>query len=150
MNTIELNLFEASIWKMQFKQLCTRYQVIYLHLQGYKNVEITKIVSFITQTIGTHIRNYKRYGLEGLISRPKLRCPKKISLTQEALLIDIVINKTLSDVGLEHFMTWVCKLLCISVKREFYTSYSKTGMRDILSRLGFSYMGPTYSLARLS
>ena len=40
--------------------------LIYLHLQGYKNVEIAKMVPFTAQTIGTHVRNYKKYGLEGL------------------------------------------------------------------------------------
>nr|WP_256656448.1 IS630 family transposase [Turicibacter bilis] len=59
-------------------------------------------------------------------------------------------NQPPADVGLEPFMTWTCKLLCIWVKREFDISYSRTGMRDLLYRLGFSYTRPTYSLARAS
>ena len=59
-------------------------------------------------------------------------------------------HQTPADVGLEPFMTWTCKLLCLWVKQEFNISYSRTGMRDLLYRLGFSYTRPTYSLARAS
>lgn len=70
-------------------------------------------VPFTDQTIRIHIRNYKKYGLEELTPRPKSGCPKKISLTQETLLIKTLINKTPSTVGLEPFMTLDCKLLYI-------------------------------------
>ena len=65
------------------------------------------------QTIGTHIRNYKKHGLDALIPRPKSGCPRKFSPIQEVQLIEIVTNKTPSDVGFEPFMTWDCKLLCL-------------------------------------
>ena len=104
----------------------------------------------IAQTIGTHVRNYKKYGLEGLNPRPKSGCPKKLSPSQEALLIETIVEKTPSGVGLEPYMTWNCKLLCLWVKREFGISFTKGGMRDMLLRLGFSYSRPTYSLARAS
>lgn len=45
-------------------------------------------------------------------------------------------------------MTWDFKLLCIRGKTEFYISFTKGEMRDVLLRLGFSYTRPTYSLAR--
>ena len=68
MNKTELNLIETMMYKKQSKQLYTRYQVIYLHLQGYKNVEIAKMLPLTAQTIGKHIRNYKKDGLDGLVS----------------------------------------------------------------------------------
>ena len=68
MNQTELKSIETAMRETSSKQLYTRYQVIYLHLQGYKNVEIDKMVPFTAQTIGTHIRNYKK---EGLDSRSK-------------------------------------------------------------------------------
>ena len=102
------------------------------------------------QTIGTHIRNYKKHGLDGLTPRPKSGCPKKLSPTQEALLIETVTNKTPSDAGSEPFMTWDCKPLCLWVKREFDVSFTKGEMRDMLLRLDFTYSRPTYSLARAS
>ena len=86
MNQTELKLIETAMRETSSKQLYTRYQVIYLHLQGYKNVEIARIVPFTAQTIGTHVRNYKKYGLEGLNPRPKSGCPKKLSPEQEAEL----------------------------------------------------------------
>ena len=66
MNQTELKSIETAMRETRFKQLYTRYQVIYLHLQGYKKVEIAKMVPFTAQTIGTHVRNYKKDGLEGL------------------------------------------------------------------------------------
>ena len=64
MNTTELNLIEPTICKTKSKQLYIHYHIIYLHLKGYKNVQIANIVSFTTQTIGTHIRTYKKYRLK--------------------------------------------------------------------------------------
>ena len=49
MNQTELKLIETAMRETSSKQLYTRYQVIYLHLQGYKNVEIAKIVPFTAQ-----------------------------------------------------------------------------------------------------
>ena len=115
-----------------------------------QNVEIAKVVPFTAQTIGTHVRNDKKYGLEGLNPRPKSGCPKKLSPSQEKLLIETIINHPPSSVGFEPYMTWNCKLLCIWVQREFGVSFTKGGMRDMLLRLGFSYSRPTYSLARAS
>ena len=45
MNQTELKLIETAMRETSSKQLYTRYQVIYLHLQEYKNVEIARIVS---------------------------------------------------------------------------------------------------------
>lgn len=39
-----LSLIEIAMGKMQSKQLYTCYQVIYLHLQGYKHVEIVNML----------------------------------------------------------------------------------------------------------
>ncbi|EGC90829.1 hypothetical protein HMPREF9402_0055 [Turicibacter sp. HGF1] len=88
--------------------------------------------------------------IDGLTLRAKSECPKKLSFLQELLLTYTLINKTPSDVGLDPYMTWDCKLLCIWVKKEFNITFTKGGMRDMLLRLGFSYTRPTYSLARAS
>ena len=110
MNKTELNLIETMMYKTQSKQLYTRYQAIYLHLQGYKNVEIAKMLPLTAQTIGKHIRNYKKDGLDGLVSQPITGCPKKLSAEQEALFIETVTNQTPADVGLEPSITWTCNL----------------------------------------
>ncbi len=55
MNKTELKLVETVMRQTQSKQLYTRYQVIFLHLQGYKNVEIAKMLPLTAQTIGKHI-----------------------------------------------------------------------------------------------
>lgn len=150
MNKTELNLIEIMMRKTQSKQFYTRYQVIYLHLQGYKNVGIAKRLPLTAQTIGKHIRNYKKYGMNGPIPQPITGCSKKLCVEQEALFIETLTNQTPADVGLKPFMTWTCQLLCMWVKREFDISYSRMGMRDLLYCLGFSYTRPTYSLARAS
>ena len=59
MNETELEWVKTSMRQTKSKQLYTRYQVIYLHLNVYKNVEIARMVTFAAQTIGTYIRNYK-------------------------------------------------------------------------------------------
>lgn len=72
MNQTELKSIETAMRETSSKQLYTRYQVIYLHLQGYKNVEIAKMVPFTAQTIGTHVRNYKSMDLR-IKPTPKIR-----------------------------------------------------------------------------
>lgn len=130
--------------------LYKRYHVIFLHLKGYKNIEIADIVSLNVNTVGIHIKKYKAHGLDGLIPLPKPGYPKKLSPQQEALLINVVTTKTPSDVGLEPYMNWDSKLLRIWVQDQFGVSFSKSGMRDLLIRLGFSYTRPTYTLAKAS
>lgn len=148
--TNELRQIEQAMKEVQSKSLYRRYQVVYLHLQGYKNVEIARIVSLTPHTVGIQIKKYKENGLDGLLPLPKPGCPRKLSPEQEAELIDTIIHKTPADVGIEPYMTWDCKLLCIWVKQTFGISFSKGGMRDMLLRLGFSYTRPTYSLAKAS
>ncbi len=99
MNQKELNLIETAMRETKSKQLYTRYQVIYLHLKGYKNVEIAKMLPLTAQTIGKHIRNYKKGGLDGLLPQPITGCPKKLSVEQEALFIETVTHQTPTDVG---------------------------------------------------
>ena len=53
--TNELSQIEQAMKETQSKSLYKRYQVIYLHLQGYKNVEIVHIVSFTPHTVGVPI-----------------------------------------------------------------------------------------------
>lgn len=62
------------------------------------------MLPLMAQTIGTHIRNYKKHVLDGLIPHPKSECPKKFSPIQEAQLIEIVTDQTPSGVEF--------KLLC--------------------------------------
>lgn len=128
--------------------LYKRYQVIYLHLTGFKNVEIADIVSFAPHTVGIQIRKYKSEGLSGLNSKIIPGGPRKLSPEQEALLTETVMNKTPSDVGLKPYMNWDSKLLCEWVNQTFKVSFSQGGMRDMLRRLGFTYTRPTYSLAK--
>lgn len=94
MNQIELKSIETAIRETKSKLRYTHYQVIYLHLQGYKTVELP----LTAQTIGKHIRNYKKDGLNRLIITG---CPKKLSNEQEALFIETVTHQTPTDVKSE-------------------------------------------------
>ena len=131
----ELRQIEQAMKEAPSKSLYRRYQVIYLYLQGYKNVEIACIVSLTPHTVGIQIKKYKENGWDGLLPLLKSGCPRKLSPEQEAELIDTIINKTPADIGIEPYMTWDCKLLCIWVKQTFGISFSKGGMRDRLLRL---------------
>ena len=98
--TSQLRLIEQAMKEKQSKSLYKRYQVVYLHLQGYKNVEIAHIVSLALHTVGIQIKKYKQNGLDGLILLPKPGCPRKLSPKQDVKLIDTIINKIPTDVGI--------------------------------------------------
>ena len=60
--TNELRQIEQAMKEAQSTSLYRRYQVVYLYLQGYKNVEIARIVSLTPHTVGIQIKKYKENG----------------------------------------------------------------------------------------
>lgn len=146
----ELKRIEEAMKTTKSTRMLIRYQVISLYLKGFLNNQISEIVGRCEHTVGKYINAYKAYGIGGLIPTPRPGAQRKLSPLQEQCLIETVSTKTPCEVGLEPYMSWNSKLICLWVEQEFNVTYTHGGMRDMLLRLGFSYTSPTYSLAKAS
>jgi|GEM_PF-3696105 len=49
------------------KRLYLRYQVVSLHLKGYMNKEIARMIGLCQHTVGNYINAYKTEGIAGLV-----------------------------------------------------------------------------------
>lgn len=125
-----------------------KYQVIYLHMRGYTNKFIAKIVNLHEQTVGIYINTYRNQGIESLIPKKSPGAPCYLTKEQENKLYEVIRKKTPHEVGFENTYNWTAKIGCLYVKREFGVEYSISGMLDLFHRLNLSNTRPTYVLAK--
>jgi len=125
-----------------------KLQSILLHMKGYKNTEIAKIVEVDRKTVGRYVIQFKSGGVENL--KPK-KPPGRQSLLnkfQEQELYMAISNNTPDEVGFDGIKNWTSKIACEWVFRKFGVRYSINGMLDLFHRLNLSYTRPTYVLAK--
>lgn len=144
----ELNILKQLMKTTKKKRLYIRYQAISLHLEGYSNTHISKILNLCGHTVGTYVRKYKVEGVEGLIPVKQTGKPKKLTDEQEKELIEVITTKTPDEVGFKNRKNWDSKIILQWVSKQYNVVYSSRGMLDVLYRLGLSYTRPTYTLAK--
>lgn len=125
-----------------------KYLSVCLHMEGYTNKNIAKIVGINEMTVGIYINAYRQRGTEGLIPKKQTGRPKFLTEEQEQRLYETIREKTPNDVGFDGMMNWTSKLACGWVDQEFGIQYSINGMLDLFHRLNLSYTRPTYVLAK--
>ena len=125
-----------------------KYQVIHLHMRGYTNKFISKIVDLHEQTVGIYIKTYNEQGKEALVPKKSPGTPSYLTKEQESKLYDVIKEKTPNEVGFENNYNWTAKMVCLYVKNEFDVNYSINGMLDLMHRLNLSWTRPTYVLAK--
>ena len=130
------------------KVMHRKYQVIHLHMNGYKNTKIAEITTLNVQTVGIYINTYKQLGVVGLKPKKSSGRPHLLTKEQEQLLYETISAKNPDDVGFDGIMNWTSKFACQWVLKEFGIQYSTNGMLDMFHRLGLSYTRPTYVLAK--
>ena len=125
-----------------------QYDIVRLHLEGWKKPEIAKIMDMSLYGIYKVLNRYKANGIEGLLLMKAKGRERKLSAEQEDELYRVVSEKLPKDVGLEPFCNWTAPLACKFVKERFGVEFSERGMRDVFYRLQLSYTRPTYTLAK--
>ena len=123
-SNIEIQAIKEAMRKNKSLRMHKRYMVILRHLQGYLNKQIADIELLSEQTVGTYVKNYKKYGLEGFI------------------------NNTPDEVGFTARKNWTIELIRQWVIKSFHVTFSHRGMADALHRLNLSYTRPTYVLKK--
>ncbi|MEG0708504.1 MAG: helix-turn-helix domain-containing protein [Cellulosilyticaceae bacterium] len=113
----ELEFIEDAMKNTKSTRMLIRYQVISLHLKGFYNIQIAEIVGRCNHTVGTYVTAYKKCGIAGLIPTPPPGAQRKLTPEQEQILVETVTSKVPSDVGLEPYISWNSKLICLWVKQ---------------------------------
>lgn len=121
------------------KRMFIRYQVIFYHLKGYTNLEISKMVNLCQHTIGTYVNKYKAECLDGLIMRYSSGAPHMLTDEQEQQLYEVISTKTPDEVGFPYRKNWTSSIAVHWVKQNFGIEYSISGMCDLMHRLKLSY-----------
>jgi transposase len=147
-SNIEIQAIKEAMRKNKSLRMHKRYMVILRHLQGYLNKQIADIELLSEQTVGTYVKNYKKYGLDGLIMRHSTGAPRLLNNEQEKELVETVINNTPDEVGFTARKNWTIELIRQWVIKSFHVTFSHRGMADALHRLNLSYTRPTYVLKK--
>ncbi|MCC9293492.1 transposase [Clostridium sp. MT-14] len=127
------------------KRMHVRYQVILLHLKGYTNAHIAKIMDLNPHTIGIYINSYKRNRADGLRIGKSNGSPGFLSKDQEKKLYEIITIKTPDQLGLGNRKNWNANIARKWVSDNFHIEYSNRGMLQVFHRLNLSYIRPTYT-----
>ena len=125
-----------------------KYLAICLHMEGYTNKRIAKIIGVNVMTVGIYVNTYRSQGVEGLVPNKQPGRPKFLTEEQEQKLYETIREKTPNDIGFDGMMNWTAKIACGWVYQEFGVQYSVNGMLDLFHRLNLSYTRPTYVLAK--
>lgn len=147
-NDFQIQELKNAIKINKDKRMHIKYLVICNHLNGFQNIEISKMVGLCQHTVGTYIRKYKSLGLDGLVPKPKSGAPRMLTKEQEQMIIETVSTKTPDEVGFQPRKNWNALLIMEWVSKNFGVQYSHSGMLYVLHRLNMSFTRPTYTLAK--
>jgi transposase len=147
-NSLKIQKVKEAMKKTNSKRMYQRYNVIYLHLKGYTNKDISGVVGLCQHTVGIYVKNYKLNGLEGLVLGKSTGAPKFLTDEQEKQLFEVITTKTPDQVEIPNRKNWDTNIACQWVKKTFGVEYTSRGMLDVLHRLNLSYTRPTYTLAK--
>lgn len=146
--TLQIQAIQAAMNQTKDIRMYKRYRVIYLHLKGYTNRDISKEENFCEHTIGTYIAKYKIYGLEGLNPKQSPGAPRLLTPDQERELEIIITTKTPDEVGFPNRKNWYINIVQEWVKKTWGVEYSHRGMAEVMYRMKLSFTRPTYTMAK--
>jgi transposase len=118
-------------------RLARRIQGVYLAKTGRTCPEIMAVTGTARRTVQQWVARYNRGGLEGLFDKPRSGQPTKLPRDrQEEFCRRIEAGPTLED-GVSVLNGPAIRRI---LEREFGQTYTLWGVRDLLGRLGYSYL----------
>jgi len=131
-----------------------RIKIIRLRLEGYTIQQVMQMVGCSMSTVYTCQKKYEAEGLNGLATKPKsapkpgskLGGNKKLTEEQERVLYETIKTELPNEVGFAPFPNWTVSLAKRWISQTFGVTYSESGVRYVLGRLGFSYTSPTWTI----
>ncbi len=101
-NSPEIKAVKEAIKKTNDKRMYQRYMVVFYHLKGYINKDISKILELCQHTVGTYVNKYKKNGLSGLSINHSPGAPRLLTIEQETKLVEVITTKTPAEVGFQN------------------------------------------------
>ena len=144
----ELSAIKLAMEKEKLARVYKRYQALYLFLSGRTCKEISDLIGITSITVCNIHRAYKKGGLAVIPDKSKPGRPSRLTQDQRNELKQVILKQAPSDVGFLTSLTWTANLIGKYIQREYGCTYSVRGITGMLARMGFSYIHPTYVLAK--
>jgi transposase len=137
---------ERAISDAFFRQRVTAVRLI---LQGFSTVKAAEILGICRQSVSTYAKMFNRGGITELLQRdfPPGKQPY-LSLEEQTELKRAILESTPEQEGIEPTGSWDTRLLQKWIEERFAVTMSRSGITDMLHRLGFRWKRTTYILAK--
>lgn len=116
-----------------------RIQAVVFAMKGYPAKEISNRMDYAVSWVNKWVGRYNEQGWGGLWDLPRLGQPKKLTEEQEEEFEKLVLRGPLPEEGLSRYRA---KDLRKVLKEKFGVSYSLSGVKKLVHRLGFSSIKP--------
>lgn len=132
LNTEELNALRREHRLAKNKRDADRIKAIYSLAVGHSVAQVASILMLDEQTLRNYLTSYQVGGIQGLL---KTNYPGSDCKLNEAEIMALKAE-------LEATIHLTTSSVIDYVKHQFGVSYSQSGMRDLLHRLGYEYKKP--------
>lgn len=128
-------------------RLFFRCRALLIHgIKHWAKPLIAEVLGVTVQSINLWIRNYTKFGLEGLCDKPIPGPSPRLSINQKARLEEII------DAGPEKYGldtgVWTSTIVREVVRKEFGVTYDSSHIRRLLNQLGFSIQYPRVHISK--
>lgn len=137
----QVELLEKAFRKARKKRESIRFQALLLLTQGYRRMEVSKIVRVSTHAIEDWVTSFKKKGIEGLLDKPQPGNHRKLTVNQKEQLKTYVTTKTPENLGLEGKF-WSPDLLSQLIRKKFSVVYQREASRRLLLKFGLTFHKP--------
>lgn len=137
----QVELLETAFREAKKKREILRFQALLLLTQGYRRMEVAKIVRTSIHAIEDWITQFRKHGIEGLRDKGQPGNHRKLTVDQKEQLKTYVITKTPDQMGLEDKF-WSPDLLSQLIRKKFSVVYQREASRRLLHSFGLSFHKP--------
>jgi len=129
--------------------MAKRVAVIRLIMQGYYAIQVAELLNVHRETISSYVKKFNQGGMEALLHRNySPGKPPFLSPEMEQEVRMILEHSTPAEEGYGCESSWNTRILKHMLEEKFNIIMSRSGIKDMLHRWGFSYTRPTYTLKR--
>lgn len=112
--------------------------------EGMPQNQVAKIFGFSPTSISLYVREYKQYGEDSFnYAKRGVKLNTGSYLSEEEIqFLKTTLLTTQPDEYKLSYSLWNSKAICAFILQKFNVTYTTRGVRDLLSRLGFSSQKP--------
>ncbi len=115
-----------------------RLYAVYQVSLGQPSRKLEELYNTSFKQITNWVHRFEQEGIEGLRDKPGRGRKKKLTLSQESALRDLLIKASPTDYGY-NTDTWTGPLLIDWIEQQFGVVFKKAQIYNIIKSLGFSY-----------